>query len=186
MIQQKIGNGMFGASATITNGLLFDLILFFCLITIIMAIFSIIRRILSRRKQIQKYVSNLKEALEKKQVATKKGFAQVKKEYDDIYETHQDNPSVYLTKEENFIFKKFLETYSDDFENHEFKITEFQFAIRKISFIFKFIFKAVLILLMSYSCILVSPNGLGFNLGIIFCLIAIVITVIATIVELNF
>ena len=61
-----------------------------------------------------------------------------------------------------------------------------QFAIRKILFILKLIFKAFLIFGMAYSHMLVSPNGLGFSLSIVFGVIAIIITTIATIIELNF
>ena len=186
MIQQKIANGMFGASATTTNGMLFDLLLLFSLITAIMLIFSVTQRVSSRRKKICSYVSYLKEALQNNEVATKNGFLAAKKEYDDIYEAHQNNSSVYLTNKENSFFVRFLETYSNDFEVHEFKTTEMQFAIRKILFILKLIFKAFLIFGMAYSHMLVSPNGLGFSLSIVFGVIAIIITTIATIIELNF
>ena len=79
MIQQKIANGMFGASATTTNGMLFDLLLLFSLITAIMLIFSVTQRVSSRRKKICSYVSYLKEALQNNEVATKNGFLAAKK-----------------------------------------------------------------------------------------------------------
>lgn len=171
MIQQKIV-GLLETSTTIEVGLLFQLVFFFFIITIITSVFSIFQRISSRRKEIQNYTKLLKIELDNKRVATQKGFEQCKKKYDEWYHAHLDNSNIYLTKTEDSILRNFLNTYSTEYEVHVFKRSEFNFALKSISVVFKVILKILLVFLMAYSNIILSPDRSGIDAAILFSIIA--------------